>query len=148
MKYPSTLPALGVLGLAATLAFPGCRRGQPEALSPVPGPPVFNDRSTYNATPGDYNGGSDLGDAGPLVPPSNPAPVPSNSGAVLPSPPQPDMTEPLAGTGSTYTVKKNDSLWKIAKEVYGNGQRWVDIRDANPGVDPKKLAVGQELILP
>jgi 5'-nucleotidase / UDP-sugar diphosphatase len=53
-----------------------------------------------------------------------------------------------APASSTYTVQKNDTLWKIAERHYGSGQRWQDIAAANPGVNPKKLAVGQVLTLP
>ncbi len=49
---------------------------------------------------------------------------------------------------STYTIRKNDTLWKIAQSHYGDGQRWQDIAAANPGIDPKKLAVGQTIVLP
>jgi len=53
-----------------------------------------------------------------------------------------------AGGGTTYTVKKKDTLWSIASRLLGNGQRWRDIVAANPGLDPKKMAVGQTIQIP
>ena len=32
----------------------------------------------------------------------------------------------------TVTVKKGDSLWKIAEEMTGDGMNWKKIADANP----------------
>jgi 5'-nucleotidase/UDP-sugar diphosphatase len=49
---------------------------------------------------------------------------------------------------ATYTIQKNDTLWKVAEQHYGSGQRWTDIAAANPGVNPKKLSVGQTITLP
>lgn len=54
---------------------------------------------------------------------------------------------PAAG-GQTYTVQKGDTLWSIAKSYYGDGQKWRDIVNANPGLNPKKLRVGQQITLP
>ncbi len=51
-------------------------------------------------------------------------------------------------TQDNYSVKKGDTLWSIAKKVYGDGQRWKDIVKANPGLDPQKLYVGQKLNMP
>ncbi|MDD3029892.1 MAG: LysM peptidoglycan-binding domain-containing protein [Alphaproteobacteria bacterium] len=34
-------------------------------------------------------------------------------------------------TPNTYTVVKGDSLYKIARRLYGNGERWSDIYNAN-----------------
>ncbi|MCB9267549.1 MAG: LysM peptidoglycan-binding domain-containing protein [Lewinellaceae bacterium] len=50
----------------------------------------------------------------------------------------------------TYTVKKGDSLWKIAEREYGNGFYWKAIKDANPKwVGEKGLIVtGSKLQLP
>jgi len=47
-----------------------------------------------------------------------------------------------------YTVKKSDSLWKIAEVNYGSGYNWVDISKSNKLRNPEKLLVGQKLILP
>lgn len=50
--------------------------------------------------------------------------------------------------GETYTVRDGDTLWSIADSVYGDGQKWREILDANPGLRPEELHVGQELSLP
>lgn len=34
----------------------------------------------------------------------------------------------------TYVVKRHDSLWSIAEQVFGDGLRWREIRDLNVGV--------------
>ncbi|MFP4356057.1 MAG: LysM peptidoglycan-binding domain-containing protein [Phycisphaerae bacterium] len=48
----------------------------------------------------------------------------------------------------THIVKLGDTLYKLAKQYYGAGTAWQTIAAANPGVDPKKLRVGQRLIIP
>jgi LysM repeat protein len=45
----------------------------------------------------------------------------------------------------TYTVKSGDSLARIAR---ANGVALADLEAANPGVDPKRLKVGQKINLP
>jgi nucleoid-associated protein YgaU len=49
---------------------------------------------------------------------------------------------------ATYTVKANDSLASIAKAHYNNEALWEAIAKANPGVDPKRLKIGQDLVIP
>jgi 5'-nucleotidase len=51
-------------------------------------------------------------------------------------------------SGSSYTVKKGDTLFRIAKEHYGDGKKWQQIAAANPGVTPTSLRVGQTLVMP
>ena len=53
-----------------------------------------------------------------------------------------------AATAVRYTVQKGDSLFRIAHEHYGDGKQWKRIVAANPGVTPKTLKVGQQLIIP
>ncbi len=51
---------------------------------------------------------------------------------------------------STYTVKKGDSLWAIAKLQYGDGSRYREIYEKNKkiiGPDPNLIKPGQELVL-
>ena len=47
-----------------------------------------------------------------------------------------------------YVVVAGDTLGKIARKVYGNSHDDSVILDANPGLDPRKLVVGQVLKYP
>lgn len=49
------------------------------------------------------------------------------------------------------TVKKGDSLWKIAKKAYGDGSQYKKIYEANKyiiGSNPNLIKPGQKLIIP
>lgn len=48
---------------------------------------------------------------------------------------------------TTYTVKKGDSLWKIAKKLLGNGNKYKQIQSAN-GLSGSLIRVGQKLKIP
>lgn len=48
----------------------------------------------------------------------------------------------------TYTIKSGDNLTSVALELYGSGNHWVQIAQANPLVDPDRLKVGQVIKLP
>lgn len=50
----------------------------------------------------------------------------------------------------TYTVKPGDSLSKIAKNLYGDANRWKEIHEVNQDEikDPNKIFPGQVLRLP
>lgn len=50
--------------------------------------------------------------------------------------------------GATYEVREADSLWKIAARQLGDGERWREIAQLNPTIDPDRLSVGQKLVLP
>ena len=50
----------------------------------------------------------------------------------------------------TYTVKKGDSLSKIAKEMYGDMKQWRKIADANKDKikNPDLIQPGWVLVIP
>lgn len=50
----------------------------------------------------------------------------------------------------TYTVKKSDTLWGIAKKYYGNGAKYPTIYNANKGKikNPNLIYVGQVFTIP
>lgn len=47
-----------------------------------------------------------------------------------------------------YRVSRGDSLWLIARKLYGDGKAWTILAKANDLTDPNKLKIGQELDLP
>lgn len=49
-----------------------------------------------------------------------------------------------------YTVKPNDSLWKIAEKEMGAGHRWKYLYEFNKDIikNPKKLKVGTKIVIP
>ena len=71
-----------------------------------------------------------------------------------PAPGTPTPEAETAPADSAYTqwyeVKKGDTLWKIAKEAYGDGSLYPEIFKANQDTlsDPDKIQVGQKLRIP
>ena len=49
---------------------------------------------------------------------------------------------------TTYTVEKDDSLWKISQKLYGSGYNWTDIAKANNLTNPGIIVAGQQLNIP
>ena len=126
------------LSLAPAVALVGCK-SEPEPVAQVPPPnyaaepePLPPVAINEGAKGGPYSGSALSGN-----------PEDYNTGSYNPQP-----LDPAPPASRTYTVRKGDTLWSIAKRTYGNGQRWVDIAQANQSVDPKKLAIGQQITLP
>lgn len=68
--------------------------------------------------------------------PAEPAPAPAE-----PAPPAPPAPR-------THTVAPGDSLWAIAERVYGDGNQYQRIADANGIANPDLIQPGQVLTLP
>lgn len=51
---------------------------------------------------------------------------------------------------TTYTVKSGDTLWNIAKKIYGNGSKYTKIYEANEDkiTNPNLIKVNQILTIP
>ncbi len=78
-----------------------------------------------------------------------PAPVYHTPAPVAPTP-APVVQPPPPARLRTYKVQPNDSLYKIAVKVYGNGGKYLKILDANRDTLPDEdmLRVGQKLVIP
>ena len=92
--------------------------------------PDFSDTtSKSSSTPGGTSGKADFSDV--------------NAGASSEAPATPTG-------GQTYTVKSGDSLSKIAKQIYGDANKWHRIYDANKDKikNPDLIHPGQEFTIP
>jgi len=59
-------------------------------------------------------------------------------------------TAPSGQGGRTYTIKKGDSLSKIAKQFYGDAKQWNKIFEANKDAikNPDLIFPGQVIKIP
>lgn len=55
---------------------------------------------------------------------------------------------PVGGGGGTYTVKRGDTLIRIAERQLGDGDKWKQIAELNGVKDARDLQVGQILKMP
>jgi 5'-nucleotidase len=82
----------------------------------------------------------------PTIQPVQPVqPVVSDTSPVVQA--APAVTATPAITGSTYTVQKGDTLYKIARAKYGEASAVKKIQAANPGLTAN-IKVGQKINLP
>ena len=75
------------------------------------------------------------------------APRQAESAFVPPQPqsPEPAVAKPAEPRHRTVTVRKGDTAWKIAERAYGNGSKWKQLGELNPGFNPNALKVGSVL---
>ena len=91
------------------------------------------------------------------------APANANNAPSAYAPPAPIAAQPVTydtmpnnttdygapgAAGGSYTVKKGDTLYSIARTRYGDGKQWQKIASANPGLRPETLKVGQTITIP
>ena len=116
--------AVGICGLTAML-IQGCKR-ETESTDNTP-PPDTNIVANTDTNPPS----TEMSNTAVVVPP-----LPTNPPVVVP---------PVETAGTEYIVIKGDTLGKIAKR---NGVKLKALEDANPGIVPAKLKVGQKLSIP
>lgn len=81
-------------------------------------------------------------------PNGNPVSVPQPvNGATLQEQGAPPVAE-AAPEPASYTIVAGDNPYKISAKLFGDGRYAKKIMDANPGVDPNRLKVGQKLKVP
>ena len=86
--------------------------------------------------------------------PASVEPAPIEQAPVARPKPTPGMVEaaplPAPGGSQTYTVKKGDTLYSLAKRYYGDGKLWPRIFDANRDKlkDASVVPVGTVLVIP
>ena len=70
--------------------------------------------------------------------------------ATVAQPQTPQPENPAVEQGKTYTVQKGDTLWKIAKQFYGNGSQYPKIVSANSDKikNPNLIYPGQTFSIP
>ena len=79
------------------------------------------------------------------------APVALTAVTLAPAAPGQAAQPAVAGGAKFYDVERGDSLWLIAKKVYGNANDWKKIQEANKdqlGESGKALKPGMRLVIP
>lgn len=79
----------------------------------------------------------------PPLTPSMPRVAAAESSAPVAPPGRETTTSPRV-----YMVVSGDTLGHISQKTYGTYRKWKRIQEANPGVAPESLRVGQKLVIP
>jgi nucleoid-associated protein YgaU len=82
--------------------------------------------------------------AGPQIPARSTFPPDPESGSSFTPEPDPAPVEQRR----TYRIKKDDTFDAIARKELGDPRAVERIRELNPGLDSRRLQIGQEIVLP
>jgi len=126
--------AFHVAGLTTLLLTQGCKREVPPETELQPEVPMLDTNEFYTAS-----------NLPPELPPPDTTFMPPPGETPLPPVTPPPTTTPIAPQLSEYVVKSGDTYSSIAKN-YGTTTKAIEA--ANPGVDPRRLQIGQKLVLP
>jgi LysM repeat protein len=81
--------------------------------------------------------------------PTAPAKPAAPIATVRPVRPQPTPGSVAIAARKTVSVQRGDSLWKLAQQILGSGNRWPELLAANPRIaDPNQIRAGTQLNLP
>jgi nucleoid-associated protein YgaU len=91
----------------------------------------------------------------PPAPPKSSQPVTAvvPMSTIRPAQPQPVANSATVvtrvATQRTVSVQRGDSLWKLAQQNLGRGNRWPELLAVNPNIaNPDEIRAGAELVLP
>jgi peptidoglycan DL-endopeptidase LytF len=140
--------------LIGGMLMQGCKKTEESAVQPTDATPASTaSNDTVPPVASTAGMSNAISSNGPQTLAQNPAPTPQPmpSSAPVPQPipqpvPAPVSAVPVASTEThEYVIAAHDTLGAIAKK---NGVSLKAILAANPGVDPKKLKVGQKVQIP
>jgi nucleoid-associated protein YgaU len=87
-----------------------------------------------------------------LLQPVRPPALPKLAQPVIPMPSiRPATAQPVTKVATKKTVRaqRGDSLWKVARENLGAGNRWPELLSVNPTIaDPNQILFGAQLNIP
>lgn len=117
----------------------------PAATDPAAPPPPAGSNDIAN-TPPAIDGAAPPAATPPADAAAQPpaATPPADAAATPPA----ATTPPAAGGAQEHVVVAGDNYWDIAVKLYGNGEKWPLIRDANPEYTPRHLPIGVTLKIP
>jgi nucleoid-associated protein YgaU len=85
----------------------------------------------------------------PPAAPTQQAPMQSLAPKIVGNEPaKPSAETSASASADTYTIVAGDSLHSVAARLYGDERQWRSIVTANPGLNPRRLHVGQVIKLP
>ncbi len=142
-------------GLPDAPAQKAAQGATPAPAPATPKPEVAPDKRTDAPAPvpGQAATPAPAAPAVPATPTEAVAPAPADPAPAQAATPEPAPAEPaapeLAPTPARYTVQRGQSLWSIAAEKLGNGERYIEIIRLNPALrNPARLVPGLEITLP
>ena len=83
-----------------------------------------------------------------IAPTETPKPTATIAPTATPEPTKAAIEEKKVSSQKKYTIKRGDTLWTIAEEVYGSGFEWVTIAKANKLSNPNLIHADNELVIP
>ena len=137
---PSTTSAATAVTPAAPTAGAQGAPSSAASATPASTPPAKSASGAPALPPLPAPSGAASGTAAPAV---KPAPSAAPAPAATPAP----VATPAPRVQS-YTVKEGDSLASIWRDLTGTERGWEQLQQANPGLDPSRLKIGQVLKVP
>jgi nucleoid-associated protein YgaU len=134
---------VGVCAFALSVLLCGCGNDKPPPVTLAREGLKLAEAGKHEAQPSPTN-------AKPVT--TNPDPYAHMTSTRSPAPAVTPAKAPATstkGAARTHVIQPGDTLYKLARQYYGDSQRWVDIHKANPQLtDPARLKVGETLTIP